>query len=62
MSKPLETGPYILSSVSFATGVPVTRFLGAGQGDYKDEVVVLPLGSPPPLVSYNVLILSTTSY
>jgi hypothetical protein len=49
----LETGPYFISSVSFATGQPVSRPLGLGRG--RDAIVVLPLGSPPPLVSYDVL-------
>jgi hypothetical protein len=54
----LETGPYFISSVSFSTGIPVSRFIGARDIDGPEaEVVVLPLGSPPPLVSYDILML-----
>lgn len=49
----VEPGPYYISSVSFATGKPVSRFLGAGQGP-EEAIVVLPLGSPPPVVSYDI--------
>lgn len=58
----LESGPYFLSSVSFVTGTPVSRYIGAG--DIKDhpdaDVVVLPLGGPPSIVSYDILMLLTT--
>ena len=53
----LESGVYFISSFSFATGQPVSRPLGLGrdQAQSQDAIVVLPLGSPPPLVSYDVL-------
>jgi hypothetical protein len=56
----LETGVYFISSVSFPTGQlgqPVSKPLGLGrdQAQPEDSIVVLPLGSPPPLVSYDVL-------
>ena len=45
----------------FADGQPVSRSLGASHRDGpNDEIVVLPLGSPPPVVSYDILMLLTT--
>jgi len=44
----LETGFYFISSVSFATGVPVSRLLGTSL-DLENAIVVLPLSSPPTL-------------
>ena len=53
----LETGPYFISSVSFETGQPVTRFLGQST-DHPDAInvpiVVLPVGSPAHKVSSDI--------
>ena len=52
----LETGAYHLTSVSFATGQPVSRHLGPSeQGGVTRDVVVLPLGAPAPRVSDDIL-------
>ena len=59
MSQELETGPYFISSVSFETGRPVIRYLGTSN-DHPNTIVVLPIGSPPPIVSGDILMLLTT--
>jgi len=49
----LETGNYYLATVSYVSRPPVSRPLGVGKN--PTEIVVLPLGTPPPEVSYDIL-------
>ena len=63
MSQELAHGDYFISSVSFESGEPVTRFLGPGH-HHPDAinvpVVVLPVGSSAHRVSGDILMLLTT--
>jgi len=48
----METGNYYLARVSYMSIPPVSRPLGVGEN--PAEVVVLPFGTPPPEVSYDI--------
>ena len=52
----LESGPYFISSVRFASGELVSRSLGESR-NHEGEIVVQPLGSPSRVVSSDILMI-----